>query len=131
MELLIYFITIIHIIVILFVLLSPFSNSNYLLFMHFVIVPFIMFHWIMNDNTCCLTVAEKMIKEKVYNRQVDMNECITYKLIAPIYDFNNNHKNFEIFTYILTISLWLISGYKLYTKIEDHQITSFKDLMKL
>ena len=47
-------INVLHIIVIIFVLCAPFSGSNYLLFMHTIIVPFIMLHWVLNNNTCSL-----------------------------------------------------------------------------
>ncbi len=131
MNILLYFITILHIIVIMFVLLSPFSNSNYLLLLHVVFVPFIMFHWYINDNTCCLTLAEKMIMEKTTGKEVDISECITYKLIAPIYDFNKNHKDFETFTYALTTFLWMISSYNLYSKYNNGEIKTFKQLMTI
>ena len=126
-----YFITILHIIVIMFVLLTPFTNSNYLLFLHFTIVPFIVFHWIINDNTCCLTVAEKKIKEYTYGKNVEMDECLSYKLIAPIYDFTNNYKDFEMLSYLLVGVAWSMSGYKLYSKISNHQITNIHDLLKM
>ena len=131
MNILLHLISFLHFIVIIFVLFAPFTNSNYLMFMHFVIVPFIMFHWFVNDNTCCLTVAEKMIKEYSTGKPVDKKECYSYKLVAPIYDFNKNHEDFTFFTYVLTTSLWAISGYKLYSKYENGQITKFQDLMIL
>ena len=50
-------INILHVLVILFVVAAPFSNSNYFLLMHITIVPFIILHCVLNNNTCCLTVA--------------------------------------------------------------------------
>jgi hypothetical protein len=124
-------ITILHIIVILFVLITPFTNYNYFLFMHAIIVPFIMLHWYLNNNTCSLTIAEKEIRKRMNggNKNVDDDECYTYKFIAPIYDFNKNHEEYSNFIYILTSGLWVITLYKLYRKISDGSITSFADLM--
>ena len=124
-------ITILHIIVILFVLITPFTNYNYFLFMHAIIVPFIMLHWYLNNNACSLTIAEKEIRKRMNggNKNVDDDECYTYKFIAPIYDFNKNHEEYSNFIYILTSGLWIISLYKLYTKFSNGSITSFADLM--
>ena len=124
-------ITILHIIVILFVLITPFTNYNYFLFMHAIIVPFIMLHWYLNNNTCSLTIAEKEIRKRMNggSKDVDDDECYTYKFIAPIYDFNKNHEEYSNFIYILTSGLWIISLYKLYTKFNNGSIKSFTDLM--
>ena len=123
-------ISVLHIIVILFVLLAPFSNSNYFLFMHIIIVPFIMLHWYLNNNTCSLTIAEKAIRQRMNKGvNVDDDECYTYKFIAPIYDFNKNHEEYSRFIYILTSGLWLVSVYNLYTKFSNGSISSIYDLL--
>jgi len=124
-------ITILHIIVILFVLITPFTNYNYFLFMHTIIVPFIMLHWYLNNNTCSLTVAEKEIRKRMNggNKNVGDDECYTYKFIAPIYDFNKNHEEYSQFIYMLTTGLWFISLYKLYRKYSDGSIKSIMDLL--
>lgn len=126
-----YFVTTIHIIVIMLVLLIPFTDSNYLLTLYVIFIPFMVLHWILNDNTCCLTVMEKTIKEQITGKNVDKNDCITYKLISPIYDFNKNHKEFETFTYSLTFILWLTASYKLYDKYSNNEITSFESLITI
>lgn len=123
-------INILHIIVIIFILCAPFSGSNYLLFMHTIIVPFIMLHWALNNNTCSLTVMEKFVREKAYGAKPSDDECFTYKFIAPIYDFNKNHEAFSYFTYIATFSLWSISVYNLIDRIYTGKISGIEDLAK-
>lgn len=123
-------INILHIIVIIFVLCAPFSGSNYLIFMHTIIVPFIMLHWVLNNNTCCLTVMEKFIREKAYGTEAKDEECISYKFIAPIYDFKKNNEAFSYFTYVATFSLWSISVYNLVDSIHSGKISSIEDLAK-
>jgi len=130
-ETILLFINVLHMIVILFVIGSPFSGSNYLLTMHTMIVPFILLHWVLNNNTCSLTVAERFIREKTYGCPVKNNECYSYKFIAPIYDFNKNHESYSTFSYILTISLWSISVYNIYNKINNGEIRSYHDLCRL
>ena len=121
-------INIIHLIVIIFVLAAPFSNSNYLLLLHVIVIPFIILHWLLNNNTCCLTIAEKYIREKNTGTTVKEGDCFTYQLVAPIYDFNKDHQAFSTFIYILTISLWFISVYNISNKICTNQIKTINDL---
>jgi hypothetical protein len=121
-------INIIHLIVIIFVLAAPFSNSNYLMLLHAIVIPFIVLHWLLNNNTCCLTVAEKYIREKNTGMAVKEGDCFTYQLVAPIYDFNKDHQSFSTFIYILTISLWFISVHNLTNKYCTDQIKSINEL---
>lgn len=124
-------INIIHLIVIIFVLAAPFSNSNYLMLLHAIVIPFIILHWMLNNNTCCLTVAEKYIREKNTGTTVKEADCFTYQLVAPIYDFNKDHQAFSTFIYILTISLWSVSVYNLSNKFCTGQIKSVNDLCSI
>jgi hypothetical protein len=124
-------INIIHLVIIIFILTIPFSNSNYLMLLHIIVVPFIILHWLLNNNTCCLTVTEKYIREKTLGNNVDSKDCFTYKLIAPIYDFNKNHENFSMFIYTITICIWLISVYNISSKLCNGEITKIEDLAKI
>ena len=124
-------INIIHLIVIIFVLAAPFSNSNYLMFLHVVIVPFIMLHWLLNNNTCCLTVAEKYIRQKTVSTTINEEDCFTYQLVAPIYDFSKKHETFSTIIYMLTISVWLVSVYNISTKICNGQLKKIDDIAQI
>ncbi len=123
-----------HLAVVLFVTIIPFSDSNYLLFMHSIIVPFVMLHWMSNNNLCALTLVEKEIRKRLNknrnNADVDVNvdDCFTCKIIEPVYDFKNNNKDKEAIIYTVTTVLWLISLCKLYTKYKNKKICSFRDL---
>lgn len=130
-ESILWLITVLHALVILFVLSAPFSDSNYLLIMHLIIVPFILLHWVVNNNTCSLTVAEHFIREKTTGDNTDKEDCFTYKFIAPIYDFNKNNNSYSSFTYILTIGLWLITVYNLLRKYKAGEINSFADISRI
>lgn len=125
---LIILICIIHWIVIIFVLAAPFSNSNYLMILHIIVVPFIMLHWILNNNACCLTLAEKYIRQKTIGVPIQDNECFTYQIMSPIYDFNKNNEDFSSFIYIITICVWLISVYNISNKYCSGKITKVEDL---
>jgi hypothetical protein len=126
-----FLISVLHVMVILFVVCSPFSNSNYLLLMHIIIIPFIILHWYLNNNTCSLTLMEQIIKDKTAGQNTNKEDCFSYKFIAPIYDFNKNTNDFSIFTYIITIGLWFISVYSFIMKTRNGDINSFFDLYRL
>lgn len=124
---LIMLINILHVLVILFVIASPFSDSNYLLLMHITVVPFIILHWILNNNTCCLTLAERVVSSSTNDNKIDDVDCFTHQFIAPIYDFNKNYEAHSNFIYGLTITLWAISVYNYTYKINTNKITNFKE----
>ena len=124
-------ITVLHLIIVLFIIITPFTNSNYLLLLYVITVPFIILHWVMNNNTCSLTVAEKYIRQKTYGVILNDDECFTYNLIAPIYDFNKNYETFSNFIYIATFSLLSLASYKLYKKIYNGEIKTIEDFSKL
>jgi hypothetical protein len=124
-------ISVIHISLICFIVIVPFTNSNYLLMMHAMIVPFIIFHWVLNNNMCALTLVEKKLREKITGTKNAHKECLSCKIIEPIYDFKNNYKERAIFIYTVTIILWLISASKLWKKYKSGEIKKFVDLMKI
>lgn len=126
-ELLLKIITLIHILFIIFVVVTPFTNSNYFLFIHAIFIPFLIIHWICNDNTCILTIIERKIRKEVYGKY-DEDDCITCRLIEPVYDFRKNYKTFTIIIYVVTILLWSLSIGKLFGKYNTGSIKNYKDL---
>lgn len=120
-------ITLIHLLFVLFVIFTPFIGSPYFLLLHLILVPFIIIHWICNDNTCVLTVIEKYLKKKIYGK-VDEKECITCRLIEPVYDFKKNYQTFSLSIYVITTFLWLITVGRLTYLYKTGQISSWKDL---
>ena len=126
-DIIIKFITLLHIFFILFVIITPFLSSNYLLLLYTLTIPFLILHWLCNDNTCVLTIVERKLRGK----ERDDKDCFTCRLIEPVYDFNKNYETFSTATYIIVISLWLLSTAKLVLKYRSGQITSIQDLMTI
>lgn len=128
-ELSLQMITFIHIMYILFIILAPFSNVTFALVLHAIIIPFMVFHWLTNNNMCALTLLEKHIR-----RQKDANsnndDCFTCKLIEPIYDFTNNKGSMNLFIYLITFGLWGTTLFVLYSKYETGEIKTFYELLK-
>jgi len=128
-ELLLKAITLIHVIFVLFVVGTPFIGSNYFLLLHAIFVPFMMIHWLCNDNTCCLTIVERNLRKHMSGKKKYNDEdCITCKIIEPVYDFRKNYKTFSKIIYAITITLWLISLTRLYMKYKSGEIASFTDM---
>ena len=123
-------IVVFHFIFLLFVVLTPFLGNNYFLMLHFIIVPFMMAHWYANDNTCALTLIEKQIRKELYGTKPDPNECFTYNIIAPVYDFKKNNSDHTELIYIITILLWLVTVYRLYSNYRNGKLNSFEDIFR-
>ena len=84
----------------------PFTNNITLLILHFMFSISMMAHWILNNDTCALTLIEK------YFRNCNTDESFIHSLVSPIYNVSEN----ELANYIYIISFALISitFYKLY-----------------
>lgn len=130
-SLFIYIVNIIHIIVVSFIIITPFSNSNYFLLFHVIIVPFIVFHWVVNNNTCALTLAEQYIRKRIYGSICNTSETFIGKIIEPIYDFKSNCSDLSDIIYIGTFLLWAISLMKLVAKYNRREIRTLKDLIRI
>jgi hypothetical protein len=117
-----------HIFVIIMALIIPFSNSNYLLMMYIITIPVVLMHWIFKDNTCMISLVEKKIR-KTYGSNID--DCVTCKLIEPIYDFSKNNEKYSNYIYIITIIIYFVAVFRMFYKYKIGTITKFSDLFKL
>jgi hypothetical protein len=129
-EILLKIITLIHILFVLFVVVAPFTSSNYILFVHAIFIPFLLVHWVCNDNTCVLTIIERKLRKQLY-KDYDDDDCITCRLVEPVYDFRKNYKSFTVLIYTVTILLWSISVSKLAYRYKGGEIKSYKDLFEV
>ncbi len=132
-EIILKLIIIIHTILVLFIIIVPFTNSNYLLFLHAIICPFIMLHWLLSDNTCALTLMEKFVRQKINGNIEPLKDedCFTCRIIDPVYKFTENYADHSTVAYISVTILWLISVCKLYYKFNNGEISSIFDLAKI
>lgn len=108
-------INIIHLLVILFIVIIPFTSYTSLILIHSVIVPFIMVHWFLNNDNCAITEAERHIRFRLNgNIPVNYNDCFSYKLISPVYNFISYNPNYSDLSWGIISTLWILSLYKLY-----------------
>lgn len=95
-----------HTIVIVFILLAPFSNIPAILILHVTFSISLILHWWFNSNECSLTYIESKL------RGLHRTESFTYKFISPIYDISSTE--WSKMCYIITIFLLCVSIYYLY-----------------
>lgn len=122
-------IVILHFFFVLFVVLTPFIGNNYFLLLHAIIIPFVMLHWYTNDNNCALTMMERKIRTNLYGVEPFSDDCITYNLIAPIYDFKKNNNDMSTIIYLVTIILWSISIGRLIYNRKHGKLSKLDDLI--
>ena len=128
-ELMLYLIVVLHFVFVMFVILTPFIGNNYFMVLHASIVPFMMAHWYTNDNNCALTLMEKKIRSNLYGTEPDPNDCFTYNLIAPVYDFKKNNCDISPIIYFVTCALWGYTLLRLYTNYRDGKLSKPEDLL--
>lgn len=97
----------VHLLVVAFVLFGPLSRNPSVWMIHAAMCTSMLFHWLMHDNTCCLSVAEASL------RGVPHNYTFTHALIAPIYEVSES--SMSTLCYALTLGALAASSYKLYT----------------
>jgi hypothetical protein len=124
-------ISILHLAFLGFVVLVPFYGNSYLRLIHTIVIPFVMAHWIMNNNTCALTLMEKKIREHLQGGDVSRKECFVGNLIEPVYDFVANNQDYSTIIYVVTLLLWSIGTFKLYNTFKSGQIKSAIDLLRV
>lgn len=124
-----YMIVALHFAFILFIVLTPFIGNNYFLVLHAMVVPFMMAHWYTNDNNCALTMMEKKLRQNLYGVEPNPDECFTYNLIAPVYDFKKNNSDMSAIIYIVTIALWGYTLLRLYINYRDGKLSRLQDLV--
>lgn len=100
-----------------FIVCVPFTNKTDLLKLHAIALPVIILHWILNNNICCLTLIEQSMRNSMYGNNASEQQTFIGQFIEPIYDFKMNNEDMSSLIYGITITLWLISIYKLYQNL--------------
>jgi hypothetical protein len=123
-------ISFLHTLFILFIIVAPFTSSNYILLLHFITMPFLLFHWLLNNDTCVLTLIERGLRQNVMEEYKE-EDCFTCNLFGPVYKFVDNHNYFSKMIYLFVIFFWAISFFNLNKKYRNKDITNWKDLFIL
>ena len=100
---------IIHILFIIFVILTPFIKNIIwlILVLHIVIIISLIVHWITNQDVCFLTWLE------CYLKGIPSKDSFIHSLVSPIYKIENDQ--LKLLSYIITPLLGFISMSRLFT----------------
>lgn len=103
----IYFIRVLHVLIVAFVVLTPFlSKDPFLDAVHIASTLGLMFHWAMNSNMCALSALEG------YLRNMPLEHSFIHRIVAPIYDLSKHQESRVI--WITTLALCAASVRKLF-----------------
>ncbi len=96
---------IIHLIFLIGIIVVPFTNDRRSLEFYSILIPFIFYHWSVNDDTCALTQAEMAITGH------KKEETIMGRVVGPIYKMEEDDINHCTKTVLFV--LWGFVQYRL------------------
>lgn len=108
----------IHTLFLLWILVVPFTNDKRQLQFYSMTVPFLFYHWSVNDDTCALTQAE------VYMTGQNKDKTFMGRLVGPIYKMPDTAAN--NLTKTVFFLLWAFVQYRL-----GHFDSFIEDLRKI
>lgn len=85
--------------------MTPFLNDRRQLEFYGMIIPFIFYHWSVNDDTCAMTQLEMMLTNQ------EKEKTFMHRVVSPIYVMEENDVNKITKTVFFT--LWAFSQYRL------------------
>jgi len=95
----------IHLVFFITMLVVPFMKNKKNLEFYSLLVPFIFYHWSVNDDTCALTQMEMMVTGN------EKEETFFGRIMGPIYKMDDTDANNFLKT--LLFSLWMIVQFRL------------------
>ena len=87
-----------HGLLVLFMIVAPFTNNCEWVFIHSIGVPFLYIHWVLNNDTCALTEVEKILTGKKSN-----TDTFIGSVVSPVYKLDSGEIK------MITLLLWSIS----------------------
>ena len=94
-----------HILLVVWIVVTPFTQNEPMLVLHLIMVPFLWFHWVLNDDTCALTLIEQKL------RGIDPSECAEksffFNLVSPVYKIQDD--SIRKLSWVISIVLWLVT----------------------
>lgn len=108
-------ISFLHLLLVIFVVAVPFlPNVDWkILAIHVTLTVCLMLHWLMNSDTCALTLLESALLG------VDEKQSFMYKLVSPVYKIKD--ENLSKIVKTLVPILTVISAYKLHKVFPEAQ----------
>jgi hypothetical protein len=108
-----------HWFVIIFVIVTPFLKDQRLLVIDLMLMYSILIHWIANNNVCCLTIMEKILRD-----EPDDGKTFFGRLMGPVYTYGYD----DYICHGILFVLMMIIVYKL--DIRELKFSEFFRLIK-
>jgi hypothetical protein len=96
------FVRILHILLVLWVIFTPFTQNEPMLILHLFAVPSLWLHWYMMDDTCSLWLLEMKLRGLK-----ETHESFFYNLVSPVYKIRDD--DIRVTAWWASIALWLIT----------------------
>lgn len=94
-----------HTLLLLFLIIIPFINDERMLQMYSILIPFIFYHWSVNDDTCAMTQLETYMTGK------NKDETFFHRLVSPVYKMDDTAANNLLKS--MLFFLWMFVQYRL------------------
>lgn len=94
-------VALVHLALIGFVVLAPFASDRHAVVAHLLLVPFLWIHWLLNDDTCFLTLVECRL------RGLEQSQSFMHSLVSPVYKIRDD--DLATLSWIASVALWLVS----------------------
>lgn len=91
-----------HLALVAFMVLAPFSASRAVLVAHLVLTPFLWLHWLLNSDACALTLLEQQLRGGVPATQTFM-----HALVSPVY--RPSDAGVRALSWAASVLLWLVT----------------------
>lgn len=75
----------VHILILVFLLLAPFSTNHRILLVELVFITGIIIHWLFNNSECCLTILEKHLRN-----EPDDSKTMFGRIFGTVYTFGKD-----------------------------------------
>lgn len=95
-------VSVLHWAFVLFMVWAPFSSSRTALVLHLILAPFLWLHWLLNDDTCALTLLEKRLRGLQ-----DDSKSFFYALVSPVYKVRD--RDVRAMAWLLSVALWFVT----------------------
>ena len=95
----------IHLIFLIAILVVPFTNDRRNLEFYSILIPFLFYHWSVNDDTCALTQMEMVVTGQ------DKEETFMHRVVSPIYKMEDN--DIDNLTKTVFFFLWALVQFRL------------------
>lgn len=91
-----------HLVLVGFMVLAPFSANRAVLVAHLVATPFLWLHWLLNSDACALTLLEQQLRGGVPAHRTFM-----HALVSPVYKVSD--ADVRSVAWLGSALLWLVT----------------------